>query len=246
MGQPFGVLSLLPYSQTLVPPLPLSTGSLFRSAPSGVRAQPWGLRPLSRDISSGFSDSLFFPSALFNSPVASFRRFGRFLRQVFTGSRTGRSGHQLTSRSPDSRGGRASGARNRSQRQASWRTAPVHSPGSTRSRQLASNGSGFVSGCWPEQRPTWSQSPPPPQHQGAGVSMPHLKDRRSVAVKGFRLPRSFRRSRSAATSEVRLTTDADCHIFYRVSSFPYREDVNRRWLLKKAGSRSQRSPPICR
>ena len=33
-----------------------------------------GLRPLSRDISSGFSDSLFFPSALFNSLV---RRFGR-------------------------------------------------------------------------------------------------------------------------------------------------------------------------
>ena len=29
----------------------------------------WGLRPLSRDISSGFSDSLFFPSALFNSLV---------------------------------------------------------------------------------------------------------------------------------------------------------------------------------
>ena len=28
-----------------------------------------GLRPLSRDISSGFSDSLFFPSALFNSLV---------------------------------------------------------------------------------------------------------------------------------------------------------------------------------
>ncbi len=116
VGQPFGVLSLLPYSQTLVPPLPLSTGSLFRSVSPGVRAQPWGLRPLSRDISSGFSDSLFFPSALFNSPVASFRRFGRFLRQVFTGSRTGRSGHQLTSRSPDSRGGRAPGVRNRSWR----------------------------------------------------------------------------------------------------------------------------------
>ena len=32
-----------------------------------------GLRPLSRDISSGFSDSLFFPSALFNSLV---RRLG--------------------------------------------------------------------------------------------------------------------------------------------------------------------------
>ena len=32
-----------------------------------------GLRPLSRDISSGFSDSLFFPSALFNSMV---RRLG--------------------------------------------------------------------------------------------------------------------------------------------------------------------------
>ncbi len=49
--------------------LPLSADSLFRSVPPGVRAQPWGLRPLSRDISSGFSDSLFFPSALFNSPV---------------------------------------------------------------------------------------------------------------------------------------------------------------------------------
>ncbi len=49
----------------------------FEALPSGLQAQPWGLRPLSRDISSGFSDSLFSASALFNSPVASFRRFGR-------------------------------------------------------------------------------------------------------------------------------------------------------------------------
>ena len=49
----------------------------------GIRVQPWGLHPLSRDISSGFSDSLFFPSALFNSPVASERTvstFGNVLR----------------------------------------------------------------------------------------------------------------------------------------------------------------------
>ena len=31
--QPFGVLSFLPYSQTLGPPPPLSAGSLFRSVP---------------------------------------------------------------------------------------------------------------------------------------------------------------------------------------------------------------------
>ena len=209
-----------------------------------------GLRPLELEISLPDSPILCFScrpclTARLH-PGGRLRRFGKVLRQVFTGSRTRWVRSPAYGSSPDSGSGRAPGARNRSQRQASWRTAPVHSPGSTRSRQLASNGSGFVSGCWPEQRPTWSRSPPPPQHQGAGVSMPHLKDRRSVAVRGFRLPRSFRRSRSAATSEVRLTTDADCHIFYRVSSFPYREDVSRRWLLKKAGSRSQRSPPICR
>ena len=41
----------------------------FEALHPGLQAQPWGLRPLSRDISSGFSDSLFFPSALFNSLV---------------------------------------------------------------------------------------------------------------------------------------------------------------------------------
>ena len=57
----------------------------FEALHPGLQAQPWGLRPLSRDISSGFSDSLFFPSALFNSPVASGRpvsTFRKFLRQV--------------------------------------------------------------------------------------------------------------------------------------------------------------------
>ena len=51
----------------------------------GIRVQPWGLHPLSRDISSGFSDSLFFPSALFNSPVASGRTVSTFwkVRGVF-------------------------------------------------------------------------------------------------------------------------------------------------------------------
>ena len=61
---------------------PLCRFSVSKRSP-GVRAQPWGLRPLSRDISSGFSDSLFFPSALFNSPVASGRpvsTFGNVLR----------------------------------------------------------------------------------------------------------------------------------------------------------------------
>ncbi len=56
----------------------------------GIRVQPWGLHPLSRDISSGFSDSLFFPSALFNSPVASGRTvstFWKVLRYVSAGSR---------------------------------------------------------------------------------------------------------------------------------------------------------------
>ena len=57
----------------------------FEALPPGLQAQPWGLRPLSRDISSGFSDSLFFQSALFNSPVASGRpvsTFRKFLRRV--------------------------------------------------------------------------------------------------------------------------------------------------------------------
>ena len=52
-----------------------------------------GLRPLSRDISSGFSDSLFFPSALFNSPV---RRFGRSSGTYSLEAGPDVSGHQLT------------------------------------------------------------------------------------------------------------------------------------------------------
>ena len=51
-----------------------------------------GLRPLSRDISSGFSDSLFFPSALFNSLV---RYLGRS-SDTYSGSRTQWVRHQLT------------------------------------------------------------------------------------------------------------------------------------------------------
>ena len=57
----------------------------FEALPPGLQAQPWGLHPLSRDISSGFSDSLFFQSALFNSPVASGRpvsTFRKFLRRA--------------------------------------------------------------------------------------------------------------------------------------------------------------------
>ena len=57
----------------------------FEALHPGLQAQPWGLRPLSRDISSGFSGSLFFQSALFNSPVASGRpvsTFRKFLRRV--------------------------------------------------------------------------------------------------------------------------------------------------------------------
>ena len=42
VGQPFGVLSFLSYSQTLGPPPPFSADSLFRSVSPGVRAQPWG------------------------------------------------------------------------------------------------------------------------------------------------------------------------------------------------------------
>ncbi len=72
---------------------PLSAGSLFRSAPSGVRAQPWGCVRLSRDISSGFSDSLFFPSALFDSLV---RRFGRSSGKYSPEAGSNGSGHQLT------------------------------------------------------------------------------------------------------------------------------------------------------
>ena len=55
-----------------------------------------GLRPLSRDISSGFSDSLFFPSALFNSLVASFRRFGRSSGKYSQEAGPDGSGHRLT------------------------------------------------------------------------------------------------------------------------------------------------------
>ncbi len=73
VGQPFGVLSFLSYSQTLVPPpSPLCRFSGSKRFPR-CSSTTVGLRPLSRDISSGFSDSLFFPSALFNSLV---RRLG--------------------------------------------------------------------------------------------------------------------------------------------------------------------------
>ncbi len=51
-----------------------SVSKLFPRCPSTTV----GLRPLSRDISSGFSDSLFFASTLFNSPVASGRPASTF------------------------------------------------------------------------------------------------------------------------------------------------------------------------
>ena len=97
---------------------PLCRFSVSKRSP-GVRAQPWGCVRLSRDISSGFSDSLFFPSALFNSPVASGRpvsTFRKVLRQVFTGSRTRWVRSPAYDRSPDSGSGRAPGVRNRSRR----------------------------------------------------------------------------------------------------------------------------------
>ena len=117
-GNPFGVLSFLPYSQTLGPSSPLSAGSLFRSATPVFEHNRGGVRPLDRDISSGFSDSLFFASALFNSPVASFSTFRKVLRQVFTGSWTRWVRSPAYDRSPDSGSGRAPGVRNRS-----WRSS---------------------------------------------------------------------------------------------------------------------------
>ncbi len=75
-----------------------------------------GLRPLSRDISSGFSDSLFFPSALFNSLV---RRLGRSSGTYSLEAGPGGSGHQLTAAHRTTEAGCASGARNRSRRRAS-------------------------------------------------------------------------------------------------------------------------------
>ena len=96
---PFGVLSFLSYSQTLVsPPPPLCRFSVSKRSPR-CSSTIVGLRPLSRDISSGFSDSLFFPSALFNSPVASGRpvsTFGKVSGTYSLEAGPGGSGHQLT------------------------------------------------------------------------------------------------------------------------------------------------------
>ena len=75
VGQPSGVLSFLPYSQTLGPSSPLSADSLFRSTPSDVRAQPWGVRPLSRDISP---DSLILCFSRRPCLTARLRPGGRF------------------------------------------------------------------------------------------------------------------------------------------------------------------------
>ena len=95
VGQPFGVLSFLPYSQTLVPPpSPLCRFSVSKRSPR-CSSTTVGLRSLSRDISSGFSDSLFFPSALFNSLV---RRLGRSSGTYLQEAGPGGSGHQLSRR----------------------------------------------------------------------------------------------------------------------------------------------------
>ena len=91
---------------------PLCRFSVSKRSP-GVRAQPWGCVRLSRDISSGFSDSLFFPSALFNSLV---RRFGRSSDTYSLEAGPGGSGSPAYGSPPDSGSGRALGARNRSRR----------------------------------------------------------------------------------------------------------------------------------
>ena len=94
---PSGVLSFLPCSQTLGAASPLAANSLFRSAPPGIASATVGLRPLSRDISSGFSGSLFFPSALFNSLAGGrFLRFGRSSGKYSQEAGPDGSGHRLT------------------------------------------------------------------------------------------------------------------------------------------------------
>ena len=61
------------FTNTCVTSFPFCRFSVSKRSPL-CSSTTVGLRPLSRDISSGFSDSLFFPSALFNSLV---RRLGR-------------------------------------------------------------------------------------------------------------------------------------------------------------------------
>ncbi len=93
----WGLVVSVVFTNTCATSFPLCRFSVSKRFPR-CPSTTVGLRPLSRDISSGFSDSLFFPSALFNSLV---RRFGRSSGTYSLEAGPDGSGHRPQKHIPD-------------------------------------------------------------------------------------------------------------------------------------------------